>query len=86
MNHFHYHCICYPAELILDNISLEPFHKDIKLISSSYPLRALVMEIKPEESEINEKSMILEKIINVLYDMDIAHNVVITRSKENMTR
>ena len=44
------------------------------------------MEIKPEESEINEKSMILEKIINVLYDMDIAHNVVITRSKQNMTR
>ena len=86
VNHFHYHCICYPAELILDNISLEPFHKDIKLISSSYPLRALVIEIKPEESEINEKSKILEKIINVLYDMDIAHNVVITRSKENMTR
>ena len=70
----------------MDNISLDPFHKEIQLISSSYPLRALVMEIKPEESEINEKSKILEKIINVLYDMDIAHNVVITRSKENMTR
>lgn len=86
MNHFHYHCICYPAELILDNISLDPFHKGLKVISSRYPIRALVTEIKPEESEIKEKSNILENIINILYEMDIAHNVVITRSKENITR
>ena len=86
MNHLHYHCIRYPAELVLDNINLVNFHKEIKLISSNYPIKALVIEIQPNQCEIEAKSKILAEIIDILYELDIAHNVVIVKSKNNYTR
>ena len=49
-------------------------------------MKALVMEIQPNKYEIEAKSKILAGIIDILYELDIAHNVVIVRSKNTYTR
>ena len=49
-------------------------------------MKALVIEIQPNKYEIEAKSKILAGIIDILYELDIAHNVVIVRSKNNYTR
>ena len=83
VNHLHYHCFTYPAELVLDNIPLESFRGDVKLISPDYPVKALCVEVEPVKSDILKKSKLIEKLIDVFYQLDIAHNVNICRSTVN---
>ena len=45
-----------------------------------------MIEIQPNQCEIEAKSKILAEIIDILYELDIAHNVVIVKSKNNYTR
>merc|ERR1711935_575503 len=69
VNHFHYHCFTYPAELIAE-----------------YPLKALCVCVRPNEADIESKSCLLSRLVDVFYELDIAHNVVIVRSSELITR
>ena len=85
VNHFHYHCFTYPAELILDNVKLTPFKTDVELIAE-YPLKALCVCVRPNEADIESKSSLLSRLVDVFYELDIAHNVVIVRSSELITR
>ena len=86
VNHLHYHCFTYPGELVLDNIPLRPFKADVQLITDQYPLKVLCVEVNPTKDDILSKSAKIEKLINVFYELDIAHNVVLVRSAQNITR
>ena len=71
---------------MLDNIPLRPFKSDVKLIADEYPLKVLCVEVNPTKDDILSKSATIEKLINVFYELDVAHNVVLVRSAENKTR
>ena len=80
VNHLHFHCYTFPHELVLDNLPSDHFHGSVRLITSAYPIPGFVLNIGLED--IPNATNNIVSIIDILHEVDCAHNVVIVKGTD----
>ena len=65
----------------MDNLSSVDFHGSIRLISPSYPVPGFVINIGIEEIATGTDNIIT--IVNILHELNCAHNVVIVKGVDD---
>jgi len=80
VNHLHFHCYEFPHELVLDNLPSEPFHRSVRLTSRHFPLPGFVLNVTVEN--IAQMTETIAKIIDILHELDCAHNVVLCKGSD----
>ena len=80
VNHLHFHCFAFPQELVLDNLPSRDFHGPVRLTDAKYPLPGFLFNVGVEQ--IGEMTNKIVKVIDILHDHLVAHNVVIVQGDD----
>ncbi|CBY38295.1 unnamed protein product [Oikopleura dioica] len=79
VNHLHFHCYAFNHELVLDKLKLTLLAGDVFKTDPKYPLPAFVIKFDKENIEkVAEK---VAAITDILHELDVAHNMVITSGR-----
>ena len=80
VNHLHFHCYEFAHELVLDNLASEPFHRSVRLTAPHFPLPGFLLNVTVEA--IPQMTETIAKIIDILHELDCAHNVVLCKGSD----
>lgn len=81
VNHLHFHCYCFPHELVLDDLKLIHLSQEVHMTDDNYPLPGFALFFERDMFSISRIAAAVSSITDILHRHGVAHNMVITNKR-----